>query len=257
MKNGFDSSSYGDAFADVYDEWYADVSDVHATVTTLCQLAGQGPFLELGVGTGRIAVPLAATGAIIVGVDSSASMLERLHAKIHPTDPATSGLTSVHGDMVCDLPDGPFALAFIAYNTLFSLGSHESQQRIFGEVARRLQSGGAFVVEAAVPDPERPPGGTVGVRSLDAAKVVLSVDVHNPAEQIVEGQFIEFTQEMGVRLRPWRIRYCTIEEVDAMAHAAGFTLVDRWENMNRDAFTSQSSGHVSVYRLITDGDVSA
>lgn len=248
---GFEPSSYGDAFADVYDEWYGDVSDVAATVALLRRLGGDGPFLELGVGTGRIALELAATGARVTGIDSSAAMLDRLRAKerersaqvgviLHPVD-------VVHGDMVDALPPGPFRVAYVAYNTLFSLGSADVQRRQFAEVASRLEPNGAFVIEAAVPDVGRPAGDTVSVRTLTADRVVLSIDVHDPADQVVEGQFVEFTENAGVRLRPWRIRYCTIAELDAMARAAGLEISERWENMLGDPFTADSAGHVSVY----------
>ncbi len=248
---GFGPSSYGDAFADVYDEWYGDVSDVNATVDTLCRIGGNGPFLELGIGTGRIALALAATGVRVTGIDSSAAMLERLRTKLAQSSTARpnsiESIDVIQGDMVDDLPEGPFSTAFIAYNTIFSLGSVESQRRLFTEVARRLVPGGSFVVEAAVPDTARPAGDTVAVRTLDADRVVLSIDVHDPTSQIVEGQFVEFTETAGVRLRPWKIRYSTTAELDEMARAAGFEIVDRWENMRGDPFGPDSDGHVSVY----------
>lgn len=245
---GFGPSSYGDAFADVYDEWYGDVSDVDATVDTLRRIGGNGPFLELGIGTGRIALALAATGVRVTGIDSSNAMLERLRTKL-AQNPTTrpSSIDLIQGDMVDDLPGGPYATAFIAYNTIFSLGSVESQRRLFTEVARRLVPGGAFVVEAAVPDTARPAGDTIAVRTLDVDRVVLSIDVHDPTSQIVEGHFVEFTEAAGVRLRPWRIRYSTTAELDEMALAAGFEIVDRWENMRGDPFGPDSDGHVSVY----------
>jgi SAM-dependent methyltransferase len=250
---GFEPASYGDAFADVYDEWYGDVSDVESTVATLRSLGGDGPYLELGVGTGRIALALAATGAHVTGIDSSAAMLEQLHLKTANDEDSESGrighVTTVHGDMVADLPDGPFAVIFIAYNTFFSLGSADLQNRLFAEVAHRIAPSGVFVIEAAVPDTDRPAGSTVGVRSLAVDRVVLSVDVHDPDVQIVEGQFVEITEESGVRLRPWRIRYCTTDELDVMAGTAGLALRRRWENMQCAPFAADSASHVSVYSL--------
>lgn len=255
--SGFDAASYGDAFADVYDEWYAEVSDVDATVATLRMLGGDGPFLELGVGTGRLALALAATGARVVGVDASQSMLDRLRAKVEPDPGSGSGarvgsgsIEWLHGDMISDLPEGPFPVVFIAYNTFFSLGSQDFQQRLFAEVERRLTPQGVFVVETAVPDVERPAGGTVGVRSLAPDRVVLSVDVHDPARQTVEGQFVEITEGSGVRLRPWRIRYCSIDDIDAMAGQVGLYAARRWESMSRDAFSSDSPNHVSVFARV-------
>lgn len=245
---GFGPSSYGDAFADVYDEWYADVSNVEATVSTLCRLGGDGPFLELGVGTGRIALALAATGAQVTGIDSSAAMLDRLRSKLPSTQaPLAERIELIEGDMLGSLPSGPFSVVFIAYNTFFSIGSAQAQSQLFAEVAQRLSPGGSFVIEAAVPDVDRPAGDTVSVRSLEVDRVVLSIDVHDPASRVVEGQFVEFTEGGGIRLRPWKIRYCTTAELDDMAHLAGLEIDERWENMGGDPFTSDSTSHVSVY----------
>ena len=107
---GYDSSSYGDAFADVYDDWYRDISDIDATVACVTALARSGRVLELGVGTGRLALPLASGGCTVTGVDSSARMLEHLARN----DPDRT-ITCVHGDMVDDLPEGPFDVALVAY----------------------------------------------------------------------------------------------------------------------------------------------
>ena len=238
--DGFHEASYGDAFADVYDEWYGGISDVDATVRTLHALADGRPVLELGVGTGRLAVPLAAAGADVTGVDSSAAMLERLAAK-------ASSVIAVRGDMVDGLPDGPFGLVFVAYNTLFNLTTAARQQACFDAVAARLAPGGVFVIEAAVPDPQRPAGGTVAVRSIAADRVVLSVDVHVPEEQRVDAQLIELTEAGGVRLRPASIRYAAPAELDAMAGAAGFELGERWEDFAQAPFAADSAQHVTVY----------
>lgn len=246
MKN-FDDSTYGDAFADVYDDWYANVSDIPATVATLRDLGGEGRYLELGVGTGRLALALASTGARVTGIDTSAAMLERLQANAARLPSAASPVKTILGDMIEDLPAGPFDLVIIAYNTVFSLRSRLRQEQMFTEVSTRLARDGVFVIEAAIPDPQRPPGGTVGVRSLSADRVVLSVDLHDPDAQTVDGQFVEFTESGGVRLRPWSIRYCHPTELDAMAGAAGLTLRHRWSDMSRNPFDESSSTHVSVY----------
>ena len=241
---GYDDSTYGDSFADVYDDWYDDVSDVQATVDTLMQLGSSGPFFELGIGTGRLALALANSGATVSGIDSSAAMLQRLQGKA-----ADRGLqvTTILGDMVDDLPPGPFASIFVAYNTIFSLQTPQRQLELFTQVASRLSPQGTFVVEAIVPDPQRPAGNTVGVRSMHVGRVVLSVDTHDPAAQHVDGQFVEFTESGGVRLRPWSIRYSYPHELDAMAASAGLRLAQRWENMNQEIFNDDSETHVSVY----------
>jgi SAM-dependent methyltransferase len=241
---GYDSTTYGDGFADVYDEWYADVTDVGATVRCMVELAGVGGrVLELGVGTGRLAAPMAAAGLTVVGVDSSAAMLARI-----PSQPGGDGVTAIRGDMVHDVPDGPFDACLIAYNTLFNLLDARDQQRCFEVVADRLRPGGAFVVEAIVPDPSAPAGGDVSVRSMTADRVVLSVSDHRPDEQRTSGQFVELTEAGGVRLRPWSIRWAPPAELDAMAAAAGFELADRRADMAGTPFDEHADHHVSIYR---------
>ncbi len=242
---GYDERSYGDAFADVYDEWYADVTDVDATVARMLSLAGSGGrVLELGVGTGRLAVPMAAAGLQVVGVDSSEAMLDRLTER-----DVTSDVTTIHGDMVADLPDGPFDAVLVAYNTIFNLLDEIAQQRCFVEVAERLRPGGAFAVEAFVPDADRRvrPRSDVSVRTLAVDHVVLSVSVDHPDKQRAEGQFVHFSESGGVRLRPWSIRWATPAQLDGMANRAGLTLVERFSDMAGAGFDDDSSQHVSIY----------
>jgi SAM-dependent methyltransferase len=244
--DGYTNSSYGDAFADVYDEWYKGVSDVDTTVELLAELAADFaplPVLELGVGTGRLAIPLAARGIQVVGVDASPAML----AKLAANDRAGS-VATVLGDMVDDQPAGPFALVFVAYNTFFNLLDEAQQRSCFSAVAQRLAPGGAFVIEAFVPEPQ--PGSSVTVRSMTTDSVVLSVTTHDEDAQTAQGQYISFSESDGVRMRPWAIRYATVEQLDSMAVASGFRLAERWEDAQRATFTAESARHVSVYRTI-------
>jgi SAM-dependent methyltransferase len=244
---GYGSNSYGDGFADVYDEWYADVTDVDATVARLAELAGPGGnVLELGVGTGRLAVPLADAGLSVTGIDSSTAMLEQLASR----DP-DGRVVSIAGDMVDDLPAGPFDAALVAYNTLFNLLADGAQQRCFAAVAGRLRPGGRFVVEAFVPDADQVSGSDVSVRSMEVDRVVLSVSRHSPDGQQASGQFVEFTESGGVRLRPWSVRWATVEQLDVMAAAAGFDREERFGSMSGEPFTDDSAQHVTVYRLAT------
>jgi SAM-dependent methyltransferase len=245
VMRGYDRQSYGEGFADVYDDWYAGVSDVASTVERMVALAGAGGrVLELGVGTGRLAVPMAEAGLGVVGIDSSEAMLKRLRER----DPNGS-VTVVFGDMVDDLPSGPFDAVLVAYNTIFNLLDEATQRRCFAAVADRLTPGGSFVVEAFVPDPDTHAATPtdVSVRSIAVDRVVLSVTVNTPDVQRAEGQFVEFTHAGGVRLRPWAIRWATPAQLDEMAAAAGLTLARRWEDMTTVPFDEESPAHVSVY----------
>ncbi|MGB3735823.1 MAG: class I SAM-dependent methyltransferase [Ilumatobacter sp.] len=245
--HGYDSTSYGDGFADVYDEWYADVTDVEATVARMLDVAGaDGRILELGVGTGRLAIPMAQAGLRVVGIDSSEAMLAKLAERAQPDG---SGVEAVCGDMVDELPDGPFDACLVAYNTIFNLLDVDAQRRCFSEVAARLRPDGCFVVEAIVPDDEAPSGQNVSVRSMSIDRVVLSVSDHHPAEQRTSGQFVEFTESGGVRLRPWSIRWAAPEELDDMAADAGFRVERRDADMAGAPFDDQADHHVTVYRL--------
>ncbi len=257
----YTASTYGEAFADVYDEWYHDVSDIDATCALVLELARRarrtavdddhdgdepGRVLELGAGTGRLAIPLATSGLAVTALDASAAMLRRLRER----DPAQR-VTAVLGDMTADLPPGPFDVVLVAYNTLFNLLRAEDQAACFRAVADRLAPGGVFVVEVFVPDDPPPSGSSVEVRSMTAEEVVLSVVRHDPRDQRAEGHFVHLADGQPVRLRPWAIRYSRPAELDAMAVAAGLALVERWEDVTRRTFHDESPRHVSVYGLST------
>jgi len=242
---GYDRRSYGDGFADVYDEWYADVTDVAATVACMVRIAGGGArVLELGVGTGRLALPMAEADLQVIGIDSSEAMLAKLAGR-----DIDGRVESILADMVDDLPDGPFDAVLIAYNTIFNLIGDGEQQRLFQQVAVRLEPHGAFVVEAFVPDFGPGDGASeVGVRSMAVDHVVLSVSINRPEEQLAEGQFVQFSASGGVQLRPWSIRWSTPAQLDAMAATAGLQLDERMGDMSGAPFTDVSSRHVSIYR---------
>ena len=247
---GYTSSSYGDAFADVYDDWYPEVSDVEATVALMRRVAGDGGrVLELGVGTGRLALPMADAGLRVTGVDASRRMLDHLASK----DPRQT-VTIVHGDMVDDLPAGSFDAVLVAYNTLFNLDSGERQAACFHAVAERLAPSGGFVVEAFVPVPHT--GSQVSVRTITADRVVLSASAHRADDQTAEGQYIEITEGGGVRLRPWAIRWSTVEQLDAMAAAAGLAPSERWGDVDGRPFTTDSERHLTIYGHVTSRAVS-
>jgi SAM-dependent methyltransferase len=242
---GFDPTTYGQGFADVYDEWYGDGADVADTVALLSGLAGGRPVLELGIGTGRLALPLAAGGVEVHGIDASPAMVERLRAK--PGGAAIPVSAGDFADVGAEVAGG-FGVVFVAFNTLFNLTSAEAQARCFTNVAARLQPGGRFVVEAFVPDPDRfPDGGSVSPTIIEADRVVLLVARQDREHQTVTASHVSITEE-GIRLRPLFLRYSSPEELDGMAAAAGLRLEDRWAGWDRRPYDDEAERHVSVYR---------
>ena len=248
-----DPARYGDAFADVYDDWYGTAFDTDGAVTLLSSLAGAGPVIELGVGTGRLALPLAAGGLAVVGVDASVPMLERLAAK-----PGAERVHTVLADMAAvgsavaaagrDVPAGGYALAFCAYNTFLNLDREDAQQRCLVEVAGLLAPGGALVLEAFVPAaPEDVPRTSIDVSRVTSDAVVLTCTEHDPVLQLVTGQHVEL-RDGSVRLRPWSVRYLTPAQLDALAAEAGLVLEVRWADWRGTPFDDDSGSHVSLYR---------
>lgn len=243
---GYGPDSYGDGFADVYDDWYGDLPGRDDTVRTVLELANGGAVLELGCGTGRLAIPLADAGATVHGLDASTSMLDRLRSK-----PGGDAVTVHVGDMAeVDVGDaGPFAVVFVAFNTLFNLPSAAAQRQCFARVARRLGPGGRFAVECFVPgDPPPTVRDAVEVHTLTSDRVVLRISRQDPDAHTLTGQHVEFTEAGGIRLRPWHLRYGSPADLDDHAAAAGLILEARWADWTRRPFDDDAPSHVSVYR---------
>lgn len=242
--DGYGPESYGDSFADVYDDWYGDVSDVAATVAGVAALAAGGPVLELGIGTGRLALPLAALGLDVVGVDASAAMLDRLAAK-----DGADAITSIEADMA-ELPieRNDFAVAFAAFNTFFNLIDAEAQSRCVSRLAELLRPGGAVAIEGFVPPEDGMTDGGVSVREIASDRAVLSASQHDEATQTIRGQHIDITAD-GIRMRPWMLHYRTPTQLDELFAAHGFTLDQRSSGWRDEPFDGGSEQHVSVYRL--------
>lgn len=244
---GYQASTYGDGFADVYDDWYGDTTDADACTRRLAAVVeevGGGPVLELGIGSGRLALPLAELGIEVWGIDASSAMLERLRAK-----PSSESLRLTMGDMAdLELVDPPpFAVVFVAFNTFFNLGSADDQRRCLARVAQLLGPSGLFIIEAFVPaDDDSSAPATVTPRHITANEVVLTVSRHDSAEQTVTGQHVHIT-EAGIRLRPWHLRYATPAELDGMAEAAGLRLAWRHASWEGGTFDEDASVHVSAY----------
>jgi SAM-dependent methyltransferase len=243
-REGYDAAAYGDRIADVYDELPTHPPDADAAVALLADLAGVGPALELAIGTGRVALPLAERGVAVSGIDASEAMVAKLRAK-----PGGDRIPVAIGDFA-DVPvDGRFALICLVYNTLFALLDLDAQRRCFERVADHLTPGGRFVVEAFVPDPSRfQRDQHVEVRHVGDDAVLLSVSRHDSAAQRVESLLVRLGNE-SIRTWPVRIRYSYPSELDLMAEAAGLRLEHRWSGWEREPFTGDSVKHVSVYRV--------
>jgi hypothetical protein len=241
----YSDSTYGDSIADQYDEWYRDVAfggDLHATVSFLHEIAGQDAALELGIGTGRVALPLKAKGPAVQGIDASSAMVERLRAKRGGPDvPVTIG-------SFADFDLGQqFRLVYVVSNTFFALASQEEQVSCFEAVARHLDARGAFVMEAFVPDLTRYQRGQhVGAARVGLDDVRLDVSTFDPSDQVVNSQHVVLSRG-DVRLFPVRIRFAWPSELDLMARLAGLQLKERWGDWDRTAFRGDGAKHVSVW----------
>ena len=237
----FFPETYGERVADVYDEWFTDYES--SAIELLAELAGGGKALELGIGTGRIALPLSARGVEVHGIDASASMIARLREK-----PGAAQIRVTEGDFAEVAVEAEFALVYVIFNTFFALTTQETQVRCFRNAAARLSDGGCFLVEAFVPDLNRFQGGQVNwATKVTNDLVQLDVGQHNPVTQQVVSQKVIIT-DGNVRLYPLQIRYCWPAELDLMAQLAGLRLRERWGNWNREPFTAQSTKHISVYQ---------
>ena len=241
----YDAATYGDHIAEIYDEWFAAPTDTEDTVGFLSELAGAGPVLELGIGTGRVALPLARRGHEVHGVDASEAMVEKLRAKAGGQDIPVSIVDFAELDI-----EGEFSLVYVVFNTFFALPSQEDQVRCFSSVGRRMREGGAFVVDAFVPDMTRwDRGQRIETRHAGDDTVVLDAAMHDPVEQRISSSHLVFSRE-GVEMYPVRLRYAWPSELDLMARLAGLRLRERWGGWRREPFGASSAGHVSVYELL-------
>lgn len=237
-----DASAYGASVAEDYDALYAAIPDTDRAVERLAQLAGPGPVLELGIGTGRLALPLVARGLEVHGIEGSAAMVDRLREKDRGAE-----VPVAVGDFAETSIDGSFSLVVLAINTVFALPSQDAQVRCFQNAARHLAPGGAFVVEAYVLDPELQRGDQLlRPRFTTDSRVELQLAQHDPATQTVRRTLIHLS-EAGVRLVPVVDRYASPAELDLMARLAGLRLRDRWGGWGHEPFGAGSARHVSVY----------
>jgi SAM-dependent methyltransferase len=241
----YDESTYGERIADIYDELHTFLDTTEAAAEFLAAIAGRRRVLELGIGTGRVALGLVGRGLRVYGIDASPAMVEKLRAK-----PGGATIPVTIGDFADVKVPGQFSLIYVVFNTFFALLSQETQIKCFERVARHLAPGGAFVIEAFVPDLAMfDRGQRVSTRHVDATTANIHAAVHDPVTQQVHGANI-LLSESGTRFYPVQIRYAWPAELDLMARVAGMRLRERWGGWKREPFNKSSGIHVSVYEKI-------
>lgn len=209
----------------------------------LAELASTGPALELGIGTGRLALPLAARGVEVHGIDASPAMVEHLRAK--PGGDQVQVAIGSFGDFQLGRH---FSLVFVVFNTFFALTSQQEQVACFRAVARHLAPGGRFVVEAFVPDLSRfDRGQRVCPNTVELDLVGLDCTVHDPVAQRVTTQHITISPS-GLRHYPVDMRYAWPSELDLMGSLAGLEFEARWGGWDRRPFGPHCATHVSLWR---------
>jgi SAM-dependent methyltransferase len=224
-----------------------DAAAVDPVVDLLLDLAGGGRALELGIGTGRIALPLARRGVSVHGVDLSEAMVARLHAK-----PGGEDIDVTVGDFATTSVDAKFSVAYLVFNTIMNLTTQAAQVACFRNVAAHLDPGGCFVVEVGVPDLQRlPPGETT--RAFDVSPTHWGIDEYNVATQELTSHHIEIVDGRAERSSV-PFRYMWPAELDLMAELAGMRLRERWGGWRRESFSSDSRKHVSVWEKAAELD---
>jgi SAM-dependent methyltransferase len=239
-----DDGYFPERVAARYDESSAEMFDpavVDAAVDVLEGLANGGRALELGIGTGRIALPLARRGVAVHGIDLSGAMVARLRAK-----PGGDAIGVTIGDFAATRVDGTFSVAYLVFNTIMNLTTQAAQVACFRNVAAHLGPGGCFVIEVSVPDLRRLPPGQNAV-PFHVSPTRWAFDLYDTATQAMSSNYVEVT---GGRGEYWSIpfRYVWPAELDLMAELAGLGLRERWEGWTREPFTSESRQHVSVWQ---------
>jgi SAM-dependent methyltransferase len=237
---------FGEQVASQYDESEGEMftpGAIEPAVSFLADLAGEGDALELGVGTGRIALPLSRRGVRVHGIDLSAAMVSKLRVK-----PGGERISVTIGDFATTTVEGTFTLAYLVFNTIMNLTSQDDQVECFRNAAAHLQPGGCFVIEVGVPDLQRlPPGETFRPFMVTAAR--LGFDEYDIANQgLVSHHYRVVDQRFETVSMPFR--YVWPAELDLMARLAGMKLRERWSGWQHEPFTSDSTSHVSVWQKV-------
>ncbi|MDX6681348.1 MAG: hypothetical protein QOG94_1387 [Solirubrobacteraceae bacterium] len=237
--------TYADTVADLYDSWFGSMLEAAPAADRLAELAGSGPVLELGIGTGRVALPLAERGIEIHGIDGSAAMVAQLRAK-----PGGHDIPVTVGDFSEARVEGSFALVFAVAGTFFELQSQDAQVRCFQNAARHLRPGGLFVLDALVPN--------VGTTNEDIRlipseedRLMLRLRQFDAVQQRYSSYYLIFDGGTSRHIRV-SFRYAWPSELDLMARIAGLRLRDRWSSWDAKPFTASSKMHVSVYERVPE-----
>lgn len=231
--------------AEDYDEFVNYASrppETDAEVAGLARLANGGRVLELGVGTGRVAIPLAATGLEVHGIDLDADMIEQLQSK-----PGNERVSVHHGDMADMTVDGTFDLIYAVFGTLFMLPTQAEQVRCFRRAAQKLTPSGKLVIEALMPKPSSyDRGPKVTVADANDERVIVNVSQTDALAQTIETRQVVLGPA-GIQIHPVRIRYSWPSELDLMAELAGLRLHARWSDWTGRQFAAGDQRHISVY----------
>jgi SAM-dependent methyltransferase len=236
----YDDTTYGERIAEVYDQLYSDF-ELDA-VDLLEELGRGGRVLELGIGTGRIALPLRGRGMEVVGIDASEAMIEKLRSK-----PGGTKIQVAKGSFADVAVDGEFDLVYVVFNTFFALLTQEAQVQCFRGVAAHLTQAGLFLIEVFVPNLTRyDDNQAVRASQLSEDSVRLEVSRLDPISQQVSTQHVLLGED-GLKLYPVKVRFAWPSELDLMAELAGLRLKHRWSSWDKADFTSESRNHISVY----------
>ena len=237
---------FGEEVAARYDESSADMfepSAVEPVVDFLAELAGDGAALELGVGTGRIALPLSRRGVRVHGIDLSEAMVARLREK-----PGAEEIEVTIGDFATTRVEGTFSLAYLVFNTINNLTTQKEQAACFENVAAHLEPGGCFVIEVGVPGLRTLPSGQ-RFQVFDFGKTHIGIDEYDVERQGLISHHLSLV-DGSWKLISMPFRYVWPEELDLMARAAGLRRRERWSGWKREPFTGESTKHVSVWEKV-------
>ncbi len=238
--DGFFGERVAAAYDDPGDEMFQPAA-IDPAVDVLVGLAGGGRALELAIGTGRIALPLARRGVPVHGIDMSRAMVARLRAK-----PGGDDIGVTIGDFASTRVEGSFSVVYLVFNTIMNLTTQQAQVDCFRNAAAHLAPGGCFVVETMVPDLRRLPPGQDAV-PFQVSQDRFAFDWYDVTTQAMSSNYIDLTDGQG-EYRTIPFRYVWPAELDLMAQIAGMTPRDRWDGWNRQPFTSESRQHVSVWQ---------